>query len=158
MANSSLAADSATGHPRSRLHDAANALRRAQARMDNRFRPILDPADLTLQQYQVLRILRDHRDTGLPTLAIAERMTDRSPGITRLLDRLERRGLAQRVRGEDRRQVLCSITAGGDELLASLDAQVAESEVAVFARLTRHEIGALIHLLDRTGSSSALLD
>ena len=126
--------------------------------MDNRLRRILDPADLTLQQYQVLRILRDHRDTGLPTLAIAERMTDRSPGVTRLLDRLERRGLAQRVRGADRRQVLCSITSGGDELLASLDAQVAESEAAAFARLTRHEVGALIHLLDRTGSRSTLID
>ena len=148
------AANSPSRSARSRLYDATAALRRAQARMDDLIRRILIPADLTPQQYQVLRILRDHHDTGLPTLAIAERMTDRSPGITRLLDRLERRGLAQRVRGEDRRQVLCSITRGGEELLASLDDQVAATEESAFARLTRHEVGALIHLLDRTGSDA----
>jgi len=141
--------DTAAPISRSRVREAASALRRAQARIDDRFRQILEPADLTLQQYQVLRILRAHHDTGLPTLAIAERMTDRSPGITRLVDRLERRGLATRARGEDRRQVLCSITAKGDELLTSLDDQVGAWEEAVFTRLTRHEVGALIHLLDR---------
>lgn len=122
--------------------------------MDDRFRRVIDPAGLTPQQHQVLRILRDHRDTGLPTLAIAERMTDRSPGITRLLDRLERRDLVQRVRGQDRRQLLCSITPKGDELLASLDDRVAASEESAFARLTRHEVGALIHLLDRASSGA----
>lgn len=81
-------------------------------------------------------------------------MTDRSPGITRLLDRLERRDLVQRVRGQDRRQLLCSITPKGDELLASLDDRVAASEESAFARLTRHEVGALIHLLDRASSGA----
>ena len=133
----------------SRARDAAAALRRAQARMDDRLRRILDPADLSVQQYEVLRILRAHHDAGLPTLAIAERMTDRSPGITRLLDRLERRGLVRRARGEDRRQVLCSISPAGEELLTSLDADLAAEEDTTFARLTRHEVSALKHLLDR---------
>lgn len=145
-------------HPTSRARDAATALRRAQARIDDRLRRILDPADLSPQQYQVLRILRAYHDTGLPTLAIAQRMTDRAPGITRLLDRLERRGLVQRVRGEDRRQVLCSITPKGDEQLASLEDRAAASEEAAFAKLTRHEVGALIHLLDRVSAGAEIHD
>jgi DNA-binding MarR family transcriptional regulator len=148
----------AARHSTSRAREAATALSRAQARIDDRLRRILDPAGLSPQQFQVLRILRAHHDTGLPTLAIAERMTDRSPGITRLLDRLERRGLVQRVRGEDRRQVLCSITPRGDELLASLEDRTAASEEAAFARLTRHEVGALIHLLDRVSVGAEIHD
>src|SRR6266498_2157591 len=75
----------------------------------------------TLQQYNVLRILRGAGDEGLPTLEIGERMIEQSPGITRLLDRLEAKALVRRKRClADRRQVLCWITAEGLALLTTL--------------------------------------
>src|SRR5512143_1379485 len=74
---------------------------------------------ITLQQYNVLRILRGAGAAGLPTLEIATRMIEKSPGITRLLDRLEARRLVRRVRcPEDRRQVLCHATEAAHRLLA----------------------------------------
>src|SRR5947208_7556531 len=69
---------------------------------------VLSPFGVTPQQYNVLRILRGSQPDALPTLEIASRMIDKAPGVTRLLDRLERKGLVSRIRcTADRRQVLC---------------------------------------------------
>lgn len=86
---------------------------------------------ITLQQYNVLRILRGAGGAGLPTLEIADRMIERAPGVTRLLDRLEKKGFAERRRcSPDRRQILCFITEGGLRLLEKLDAPVTSAEEA----------------------------
>ena len=70
----------------------------------------------------MLRILRGAGPEGLPTLEIAARMIEHSPGVTRLLDRLEARKLVRRVRcPEDRRQVLCHATEAARRLLAGLE-------------------------------------
>ena len=83
------------------------------------------PACLSLTQHHVLEILRQsHQDVtgGLACHEIARRMITRDPDITRLLDRLEKRGLITRSRGPgDRRIVLAAITATGLEILAPLD-------------------------------------
>ncbi|HZJ72423.1 MAG TPA: MarR family transcriptional regulator, partial [Planctomycetota bacterium] len=59
---------------------------------------VVEPRGLTLQQYNVLRILRGAGPEGLPTLEIAGRMIEQAPGVTRLLDRLEAKNLVQRAR------------------------------------------------------------
>ena len=72
---------------------------------------LFEAHELTEQQYNVLRILRGAGKGGLCTLAVADRLIDHTPGITRLLDRLEAKGLVKRQRAEeDRRQVYCFIT------------------------------------------------
>jgi len=82
-------------------------------------------SELTLHQYNVLRILRGSHPEGLPSGEIANRMIARDPDITRLVDRLERRGLVTRARRhEDRRVVEVRITDKGQTLLRSLDDQV----------------------------------
>jgi DNA-binding MarR family transcriptional regulator len=85
---------------------------------------VLKPADLSPTQYNVLRILRGAKE-GLPCGEIAKRLITRDPDITRLLDRLEKRGLISRSREpKDRRTVLTRITPEGLELLAGLDEPV----------------------------------
>lgn len=80
---------------------------------------------ITHDQYNVLRILRGAHPKGHPRYAIAERLIDRSPDVTRLLDRLERDGLVERYRSdEDRRLSISRITERGIELLATLDAMI----------------------------------
>ena len=59
---------------------------------------VVEPHGITLQQYNVLRILRGAGAEGLPTLEIGERMIEQAPGVTRLLDRLEAKGLVRRQR------------------------------------------------------------
>jgi DNA-binding MarR family transcriptional regulator len=105
---------------------------------------------ITLQQYNVLRILRGAGPEGLPTLDIADRMIEQTPGITRLLDRLERKHLIARRRcPEDRRQVLCTISPAGLELLTALDAVVREAQYSVMSVLNQEETTFLIDLLER---------
>src|SRR5207253_331475 len=77
--------------------------------------------DLTAQQYNALRLLRAAHPETLPTLQLANRLVSRAPDITRLLDRLEERGLVQRERPpEDRRTVRVGITEAGLALVAEL--------------------------------------
>jgi len=105
---------------------------------------------LTHQQYNVLRILRGSKDIGLPTLEIAERMIERTPGVTRLIDRLEKKGLVRRERSvEDRRQVFCHLTEAGAELLAALDGPVDELDDLLMRGLDDGEVQTLIAMLDR---------
>ena len=83
---------------------------------------MIEPYGITPQQYNVLRILRGAGAEGLPTLSIGERMIEQTPGVTRLVDRLERKGLVERTPcAKDRRRVFCRMTAKGLELLKELD-------------------------------------
>lgn len=106
--------------------------------------------ELTPQQYNVLRILRGAGPAGLPTLEIGARMIERTPGITRLLDRLESKGLVERTRHvEDRRQVICRITDVGLNLLRRLDRPVDALDDAVMGNLDQAELAELIRLLNK---------
>lgn len=109
----------------------------------------LKPAGLSPTQYNVLRILRGAGPEGLACREIGERMITRDPDVTRLLDRLEERGLVARSRGaEDRRVIFTRITEVGLEILARLDAPIA----ALHARQLRHlgpeRLRTLIGLLE----------
>jgi DNA-binding MarR family transcriptional regulator len=111
---------------------------------------VLEPAGVTLQQYNVLRILRGAGEQGLPTLAVAERMVERTPGVTRLIDRMEKKGWVVRVRcTEDRRRVWCRITQSGLELLSSLDNPMNAVDDSLSGALNESEISELIGYLDR---------
>ncbi len=115
------------------------------------FETIVAPFEITGQQYNVLRILRGAEPDGLPTLMIAERMIERTPGITRMIDRLEAKGLVGReVQRNDRRFVYCRITARGLELLRLLDQPVEAANHRVFCSLTKVELDQLTTLLMKT--------
>lgn len=107
----------------------------------------LAPYDLTLQQYNVLRILRG-ANGPLPTLEIAERMLEQAPGITRLVDRLEAKQLVERVPCKsDRRQVHCHITPTGLALLETIDPKIDEADGLLERALTPEQLQQLIDAL-----------
>jgi len=117
---------------------------------------VLEPYDVTPQQYNVLRILRGAGTAGLPTLTIGERMLEDSPGVTRLVDRLALKELVTRARSkEDRRQVLCRITPAGLDLLARIDGPVDAQDDTALGMLTVDEQKELIRLLDRIRAGHA---
>lgn len=110
---------------------------------------VVEPNGITLQQYNVLRILRGGGEPGVPTLEVAARMIEQTPGITRLLDRLEGKGLVRRERCvKDRRQHLCWITPRGAALLDALDAPVLAADEASLKGLKHQDRIAFIRLLD----------
>ncbi|MEM6455250.1 MAG: MarR family transcriptional regulator [Acidobacteriota bacterium] len=130
--------------------EAAVSLLRTTDVMRRHLMRVVDPRGITLQQYNVLRILRGAGATPMPTLAIAERMVERTPGITRLLDRLANKGYVERVRcAHDRRQVLCTITEAGLALLDTLDEPMNVAGEHVVDELSETERAQLVRLLDR---------
>jgi DNA-binding MarR family transcriptional regulator len=133
----------------SRQQDAVVSILRTANYLRRFCSPVFDQYDITSQQFNVLRILRGAGLEGLPTLDIAERMIEQAPGITRLLDRLERKKLVRRERPSDnRRQVLCYITKPGLDLLQALDAPVRTQDKQALHRLAESEIEELIRLLE----------
>ncbi len=121
--------------------------------MKTYFETLIAPFDITGQQYNVLRILRGAGAEGLPTLTIAERMIERAPGITRMIDRLDAKGLVWRGNcPNDRRRVYCGITEKGLNLLELLDEPVEETN-AVFDGLTEAELEQFTVLLEKVWKS-----
>lgn len=113
-----------------------------------RFEPVLKAADISPTQYNVLRILRGTPE-GLACSEIGNRMISRDPDITRLLARLEKRGLVSRCREtKDRRIVLTRITAAGLALLAQLDAPLLETHHLLLGHLGPEKLKTLLGLLD----------
>src|SRR5262245_4731554 len=110
---------------------------------------VLKAADLSFAQYNVLRILRGAGSEGLACGEIAGRMVNRDPDITRLLDRLERRGLVRRSRDvEDRRVVVARITTAGLSLLETLDAPITKVHREQLRHMSRNQLDTLARLLE----------
>jgi len=138
------------GSELSRAQIAYVTLLRTADRMRSSFEKLYAPFEITSQQYNVLRILRGAEPEGLPTLTIADRMIERTPGITRLVDRLQANSLLTReIPPEDRRYVRCRITEKGLKILASLDEPVEELNRENFRRLSVPEMEQLITLLEK---------
>lgn len=114
-----------------------------------RFEALMARHDLTLQQFNVLRILRGAVEP-LPTMEVANRMIEQEPGITRLIGRLESKGFVKRKRcGDDARRVLCEITESGLSVLAGLDDEVLEMDNEVLGDLSEDDLEQMISFLDR---------
>ena len=108
---------------------------------------VLRAEELSSTQYNVLRILRGSPE-GLACGEIASRMITRDPDVTRLLDRLEKRGLISRCREtKDRRTVMARITPDGLKLLTQLDEPVQKTHRKLLGHLGRERLRALTELL-----------
>jgi len=109
---------------------------------------ILKPFDLSNSQFNVLRILRGAGASGLTCGEVGGRMITHDPDITRLLDRLETRGLIARERQqEDRRVVKTRITAAGLRILGDLDAPLCALHKQQFAAIPADQLAQLAKLL-----------
>jgi len=123
--------------------------------LSRRVSEVLKVEDISPTQYNVLRILRGDQD-GIPCGEIAQRMITRDPDITRLLDRLEKRGLISRWRRkEDRRVVLARILPEGFRLLSRLDGPIERNHRRQLGHLGRRRLKRLADLLNacRKGDS-----
>ena len=141
---------------RSAAQEATIALLRTASVVSRAVARVVEPAGLSLPQYNALRIVRGAGAGGIPTLAIRERMIDEGTTITRLLDKLEGAGLVRRERSiPDRRQVMCVATDAGRKLLDRLDPLVDASDEQAMAALSARELERLIALLDAVRGANA---
>jgi DNA-binding MarR family transcriptional regulator len=124
-----------------------NLMRTADA-LSRGVEEILKLAELSHTQYNVLRILRGAGEQGLCCREVAERMITRDPDITRLVDRLERRGLLARSRdSKDRRVITVRITRAGQKLLKDLDRPMAEYNRKLLRHMDNSDLRKLAELL-----------
>jgi len=131
-------------------HEALLNLLVAAAHVRQRVDELCEPYHLTRAQYNALRILRGAHPDGYPRGEIASRLIERAPDVTRLIDRLERQGLVERIRtSADRRLSLTRITRAGLDLLKRLDPHVRALHRDVEARLSPAEVRELSRLLEQ---------
>lgn len=130
-----------------------NLLRTAD-HLQIRFTRLFRKFGLTPQQYNVLRILRGE-GRPLPILEIAGRMITVVPGITGLIDRLEKANLVERKRCEnDRRVTYVAIAPRAMEILAEIDAPLEELHRQTLGHMTRGELDRLSQLLEKARQPS----
>jgi DNA-binding MarR family transcriptional regulator len=124
------------------------SVKRTEAALREHFDQVLKPYGISVTQYNVLRILRGAGQAGLCRNEIRDRLIDRMPDVTRLLDRMEETGWITRTRStEDRRQVSTELTKSGRELVDSLDGPVAAEHQRRLGHMTKTQLRALIQLL-----------
>lgn len=124
-------------------------LARTNDRIQHRFGQLFREHGLTPSQYNILRILRGEGQP-LQSLEIARRTVTVVPGITGLIDRLERDGLVTRQRCDrDRRVVHVGVTPAGLKVLADLDGPVQALHRQVIGHLTPQELDELNRLLEK---------
>lgn len=110
---------------------------------------VLRRADFSSSQYNILRILRGAGEEGLPCGAISERMVRRDPDVTRLLDRLEKRGFITRARdAADRRVVRAVINAAGLAILDELEEPVNSALKRALAHISPQKLRDAIEVLE----------
>jgi len=129
------------------------ALLQAADALSQEAEQFLKSAGLTGTQYNVLRILRGAEPQGLPCSAIADRMISHDPDMTRLLDRMEKRGLITRERQtDDRRVVKTRITPQALSLLKTLDQPVHDLHKRQFRHMPATRLKILGRLLEEVGA------
>ncbi len=135
-------------------HAAQLSIIRTGSMLMGAFERMLKPHGITATQFNVLRILRGAGPEGLCRYEIAERMVNRMPDVTRLLDRMEEAGTIARERSsEDRRMVRTGITEQGHRLLEAVDGEAAAEQKRPFAELNPEQMQMLVHLLSRVRGS-----
>jgi len=120
--------------------------------ISHRFQGILKPSELTTPQYNVLRILRGQYPNPATINLLIERMIDKSSNASRIVDKLEEKGLVDRRRCKnDGRAVDVIISKEGLILLESLDGDLADFEEKI-KTLSEEEAEQLNTLLDKIRS------
>ena len=140
-------------HFASPAHEALLNVIATESWLTGRIAAALGPHGVTPAQYNVLRILRGAHPAPHTCSDIGCRLLDRTPDVTRLLDRLEREGLIARCRAEhDRRVVEVTITPKGLDLLATLDGPMEAAIHHAARHLSSEELRTLASLLEKLRS------
>jgi DNA-binding MarR family transcriptional regulator len=116
--------------------------------MQERFEQMIRPFNISMTQYNVLRILRGAEPEGRTCGEIGERMIAREPDVTRLLERMDKAALIKRTRdSKDRRVVVTRITNAGLKLLEELDPKLREID-GLLKPMGERKIETMLKLLD----------
>ncbi|HMB99577.1 MAG TPA: MarR family transcriptional regulator [Flavobacteriaceae bacterium] len=120
----------------------------SSSQFSNILNGILKPFDISLQQFNVLRILRGQQKKAISLAVVQERMINKMSNTTRLIDKLIKKGLVQKnINSTNRRKIDISITNEGLEILDYVDTLIDEAEKDIVKELSEKEKEQLIRLL-----------
>lgn len=126
--------------------------------LENRIARLLREYDLTMSQYNVLRILRGE-GKPLPCLEVAARMVQVAPAITRVLDQLLALGLIEKQQSlQDRRIFLIEITAAGREVLSQIDQPMLDLHQSLLGHVGQRDLQSLVRILETVRHRFATAD
>ncbi len=124
-------------------------LRKVHEKLEGEYASTFKAEGLSAPQYNALRILRGALSEDLSCHEVGNRMLKRVPDVTRLLDRLEQRGLVERWRcAEDRRVVRVRITKAGMDLVAAIEKPLRKVIRTQFKHYDHKKLTRLDGLLD----------
>jgi DNA-binding MarR family transcriptional regulator len=130
--------------------EATLTIQRAADDLNAAFAALLKEHEITVTQYNALRIIRGSGERGLSTHEVGARLIKRESDVPRLLERMVAAGLVKRERNpDDRRVTSCMITPEARALLERLEQPVYDLHERIFAGLSREEREVLVRLLDR---------
>ncbi len=110
----------------------------------------LQPFGLSLQQFNVLRILRGRNGAAASLESVTDDMIHRMSNTSRIVDKLLKKGLVERVVcPENRRKVNLFITQGGLKLLKKIDRVIDQAEETLTVSLSKQEMDQLLQLLNK---------
>ncbi|WP_282134505.1 MarR family winged helix-turn-helix transcriptional regulator [Seonamhaeicola maritimus] len=113
---------------------------------------VLKPYGISLQQFNVLRILRGQKGNSVTLATIQERMIAKMSNTTRLVDKLKKKGYVQKeLNKENKRKIDITITREGLELLDKIDTLINSAEKKIISSITNEEAHELIRLLEKIG-------
>lgn len=136
--------------------EAVMALMRAADAARREMVQAIAPYDITLQQFNVLVILRKVGSDGLPTLEVAAQLVEQTPGITRLMNTLVAKRYIRRLRSkQDQRQQLCSLTSAGVRLIDEVVPQIRASQARIVKPIDQDDLDQFIELLTRITPKAA---
>jgi DNA-binding MarR family transcriptional regulator len=133
--------------------EAILSIARTAALLEHAGAEALKPFDLTITQYNVLRILRGAGDAGLCRNEVGERLVTQVPDVTRLLDRMETGGLINRRRNGEDRRLATYITDKGLKLLEKIDRELPAMHARQLGHLSQKRLRELIDLLEEVRSA-----
>jgi len=123
-------------------------------RLNRRHTEFMSAFGISQKQYNILRILRGSGANGIPVMEIGRRMIEKSPDVSRIIDRLIDLGYVKRRRQRnDRRVVIVTITQKGNDLLAKMDAPVDKEVITALSHVDEDDLKELAALLDKVRDS-----
>lgn len=144
--------EATTSRYRNERHKAVASFLFTYSNVASRLQKMISEHGLTLQQFNILRILQRQHPHPTCNCTIRKQMLDARSDITRIVDRLVKEGLASRKHcHEDRRKVNIIITQKGLEMLDRMD-HLNEKMDGILASLTDREVAELNRLLDKIRS------
>ncbi len=142
------------GEFRNEYHKAATNLLFTSNWLSNQVKDFLKPHQITFQQYNVLRILNGQFPKKVSIQDIKNRMIDKMPDVSRIVERLRKQSLVEReVSKNDRRVVRLTISERGRELLKMLSSYYVDMD-NILANLDPEEAALLSQLLDKARENS----